>query len=113
MNLKLVLAGAKFWRKHQIGKRIFGRHEKAAPELSTVDQEKVIVEALKKFLVAKAAGSLKSTTMGVAGLIITAGAWVQANPEILDDLISERYVGVAVSAVGLVVAIARLRTAGK
>jgi hypothetical protein len=113
VNLKLVLVGAKFWRKHEIGKRIFGRRKKAAPKPSTIDLEKVIMDALKKFLVAKAKGSLKSTTMGVAGLIIAAGAWIQANPEILNDLIAERYAGVAISVVGLVVAIARMRTAGK
>jgi len=79
------------------------------PEVLT-DSE--VETEVKQWIVKKAAGAVRSSTIGVAALIVTVGGWVQLNPEFL-SFIPEQFQGVAIAAVGLVVAVARLRTAGK
>lgn len=68
---------------------------------------------VKEVIARKAKGAVKSSTMGLAGLIIALGAWAQANPELLSAIVPEGYSGVAISAIGLAVGLARLRTAGR
>lgn len=71
------------------------------------------MKKIKQFLARKALGSLGSATMGVAAAIVAVGAWVQMHPDVLSTLVSERYRGLALALVGVVVALARLRTVGK
>ena len=65
---------------------------------------------MKEWLKSKALGAVGSATMGVAGLIIAVGAWVQAHPEFLAAVVPAQYQGVALALVGVVVAVARLRS---
>jgi len=61
----------------------------------------------KKWLARKAKAAIISTTVGVAGGIVGAGAWLASNPQAFSFL--GDYQGLALSIVGVVVAIARLR----
>ena len=79
-------------------------------KLPYTDEE---VEAeVKEFVTRKAKGAIKSSTMGVATLIIALGTWAQVNPDAFGVIVPDNFEGVALAAVGLLVAIARLRTAG-
>jgi hypothetical protein len=73
---------------------------------------RIKVELVKKLaaaLKAKAAGSLSSSTMGVAGLIVAAGGTLAVHPEYY-DLIPEKYRGLVIAGMGVAVALARMRT---
>lgn len=73
---------------------------------------RIMLNQIKSFLKRKTKASVKSATMGVAGGLVGVGLWVQSNPEVLRALVPDNYEGVAIALVGLVVAVARLRTAG-
>ena len=71
-----------------------------------------MLKRLKAFFARKAKGAVRSSTMGVAGLTIVAGGWIAAHPDLISTL-APKYQGVILAVVGLLTAIARLRTAGK
>jgi len=73
---------------------------------------KLAISKIKKFIARKAKASVKSTTMGVAGLVIALAGWAQANPEIVTQIAGE-WAGVVLAAIALAAAVARLRTLGK
>ena len=67
---------------------------------------------VKEFLLRKAVGGLKSSTVGVASVGTAIGSWFLANPEIWDSL-PEWVKGSAFLIYGACLILARLRTAGK
>lgn len=77
---------------------------------------KKIVNKIKEKAAVKAASSLGSATMAVASSVTVAGLFIQFSPELQDlvtDLVPDKYDGLAVALLGVVVALARLRTLGK
>lgn len=66
-----------------------------------------------KWLKRKLKASVGSATMGVASLIVAIGVWAQAKPEMVAALVPDNWEGVTLAALGLVVAIARMRTVDK
>ena len=68
---------------------------------------------LVKFLKRKLKASLGSATMGVASLIVAIGVWAQAHPDMLNTFVPDKWEGVVLAGLGLVVAIARMRTVDK
>lgn len=72
---------------------------------------KKIVKSIGRFIKRKTKASVKSATMGVAGLVIALAAWAQANPEIVAALAGD-WAGVVLAVIALAAAIARLRTLG-
>jgi len=92
------------------------RKAKKRGESLTPEQVIILIEdkpIVKDFIVNKAKAAVKSTTVGFAGALVGIGVWAQANPEVLAALVPEGYEGVTLAAVGLVVALFRMRTAGK
>lgn len=72
---------------------------------------KIVWSKVKAAIRRKAVASVTSATMGSAAAIVAAGVWVQNNPSSLALLGDWQGVGLAV--VGLVVAVARMRTLGR
>jgi len=111
------LAAAKLWlairpiRRLKQAKRT--RKARKAHKAAPIVTDEQTEAEVKEFIARKAKGAIKSSTVGVAGLIVTAGIWMQANPEIIGAVVPDGFEGVTLAVVGLFVAIARLRTAGK
>lgn len=74
---------------------------------------KIMIKKLKELAARKIKASFGSTTMAVAAAVVGVGVWLQENPDVLRVLVPENYEGVGVAAIGLLVAIARLRSLGK
>ena len=64
---------------------------------------------IKAWLLKKALGSLTSSTMGVAALMLAGAGWVAANPAVVEQ-VAPRWGGTVVAAAAFAVAIARART---
>lgn len=72
---------------------------------------KFAVKKIRAFIARKSKASVKSATMGVAGLVIALAAWAQANPDIVASIAGE-WSGVVLAAIAFAAAVARLRTLG-
>lgn len=82
-----------------------------------LEQEGVVLppkedKPVKEFLTKKAKGALRSSTVGVTGIGTVVGSWLLANPEVWDAL-PDWVKGSAFIIYGIVLVVARLRTAGR
>lgn len=68
-----------------------------------------MITILKVLLVRKLKASLKSSTIGVAGLLMLSAAWITTHPE-LASAIAPKWGGTIVACAGLLVAVARARS---
>ena len=112
-KVPIVKKGFQARELYRVGNTLRKNRKKRKRE--RLEQQGIIVKQkepiVKEFIKRKAAGALKSSTVGVAGLIVSLGVWITANPAIF-EMVPESLRGVALAVVGLLVAIARLRTAG-
>jgi hypothetical protein len=69
-----------------------------------------VLKRLKERAARKAAAAVKSSTIGVVGLLLAGAAWVQTNPELVNQVVGDGWGGVAVAVAAVVVAVARLRS---
>jgi hypothetical protein len=75
--------------------------------------KKYMISKLKQWALRKVKASFGSTTMAVAAATVSVGVWIQQNPDLISALVPENYEGVSIAALGLIVAIARMRTVDK
>ena len=66
-----------------------------------------------KRLKEKLKASTTSATMGVAGGLVALGVILNEHPEVIKALVPEHYQGISIAILGVVVALARMRTLGK
>jgi hypothetical protein len=111
---------AKLWMLVKPIKRIKERRaaKKAAREgtvVPDITEELVIKETVIVFdkLKDKVSSGATSATIGVAGIIVALGVFLQTRPEIIQAIVPDNYEGLTLSLVGVLVALARLRTLGK
>lgn len=108
---KLWVAVKPFKRMKQARLRRKARSEghEIVPVITDAEAEVELKEAIKR----KSKGAVRSSTVGVGALILAVGLWVQQNPDTLALVLPDGYQGHVMAVVGLVVILARLRTAGQ
>lgn len=64
---------------------------------------------LKTWLLKKLVGSLSSSTMGVAAMMLAGAGWVAAHPEVVQQ-VAPKWGGTIVAGAAFAVALARMRS---